>query len=122
LLPPPISENSGWEMPRPMLAMELIPAIRELLAELEGQRSPVLTGRRAALWRAQQHAAKIDHSIQDLRRYCLEALAPRRSVEESEYLRGYREGFQAVLRAIREIETDGTGPNTGGSRPDRGQG
>lgn len=87
-----------------MLAMELIPVIRELLGELEGRRSPVVAGRRAALWRAQQHAATLEHTVQDLRRYCLKSLAPRRFVEESDYLRGYREGFQAVLTEIRRIE------------------
>jgi hypothetical protein len=43
--------------------------------------------------------------VEDLRRYCLESLAPRRHLEETDYLRGYREGFQAVLREIRKLET-----------------
>jgi hypothetical protein len=93
------------EMARAMLAMELIPAIREMLSQLDPEEGPIATGRRAAFWRAQQHAASIDHTVEDLRRYCLESLAPRRFVEEDDYLRGYREGFQAVLRAIRELET-----------------
>jgi hypothetical protein len=90
-----------------MLAMEAIPAIRRLLEELDesGERSSVASGRRAALWRAQQHAARLDESVADLRRYCLESLAPRRIGEETEYLRGYRAGFQAVLAEIRRMET-----------------
>jgi hypothetical protein len=91
-------------MARATLAMELIPAIRELLGELEGERSAVISGRRAALWRAQQHAANLSHTMEDLRRYCLESLAPRRLVDETDYLRGYRQGFQAVLREIRRVE------------------
>jgi hypothetical protein len=87
-----------------MLAMELIPVIREMLSTLE-ERSPTVTGRRAALWRVQQHAAVLDHTVEDLRRYCLESLAPRRHLDESDYLRGFREGFQAVLREIRALET-----------------
>jgi hypothetical protein len=90
-----------------MPAMELIPSIRQMLAELEPRRNPVVTGRRAALWRAQQHAAVLDHTVEDLRRYCLESLAPRRALDESEYLRGYREGFQAILQEIRRIEIHG---------------
>jgi hypothetical protein len=95
------------DMARPMLAMELIPMIREMLAELEGERSPIVSGRRAALWRAQHHAAALNHTMEDLRGYCLGSLAPRRFVDESDYLRGYREGFQAVLREVRRIETRG---------------
>jgi hypothetical protein len=92
-------------MAKPMLAMELIPRIREMLAELEAGRDPVLTGRRAALWRAQQHAAAVTHTREDLRRYCLESLRPRWFIDESDYLRGYREGFQAVLGEIRRLES-----------------
>ena len=95
-------------MATPMPAMELIPVIREMLSELE-ERSPVVTGRRAALWRVQQYAAVLDHTIDDLRRYCLKSLAPRRLLDESDYLRGYREGFQAVLREIRALETQDRG-------------
>jgi len=73
-------------------------------------RGPLASGRRAALWRAQQHAARVDRSLEDLRRYCLDALKPRLLDQEHEndYLRGYREGFQAVLREIRRIETSGS--------------
>ncbi len=93
-----------------MLAMELIPAIRERLAQLDADgRDPLTSGHRAALWRAQQYAARIEHTLEDLRRYCLESLKPRLLEEEFEndYLRGYRQGFQAVLRDIRRIETRG---------------
>jgi len=88
-------------------AMEVIPAIRQLLAELSEQHNEVLSGRRAALWRAQQQAAGLTNTVDDLRRYCLNALAPRRQLAETESLRGYREGFQEVLRAIRALETQG---------------
>jgi len=91
-----------------MLAMDLIPQIRERLAQLDGQRrDPRNSGRRAALWRAQQHAARIDHTVDDLRRYCLQWLGRRRVLDaedENDYLRGYREGFQTVLREIRTVE------------------
>jgi len=92
-----------------MLAMELIPAIRARLARLDGDgKSALASGRRAALWRAQQQAARISNNLEDVRRYCLESLS-RHSVLESEhendYLRGYREGLQAVLKEIRAIET-----------------
>ena len=57
----------------------------------------------------QQHAARADHTVDDLRRYCLDALKPRLLEErhENDYLRGYREGFQVVLHEIRRIETGG---------------
>jgi hypothetical protein len=94
-----------------MQAMEVIPAIRALLAELDEQRGdPLASGRRAALWRIQHRAARIGNTIDDLRRYCLESLTPRRFLDEedeNDYLRGYREGFQAVLTEIRTIETRG---------------
>ncbi len=89
-------------------AMELIPAIRARLRELDGQRGNALTsGRRAAFWRAQQHAARPSRTLADLRRYCLESLRSRLLDEEDEndYLRGYRQGFQAVLEEIRRVET-----------------
>jgi hypothetical protein len=92
--------------------MELIPAIRERLAGLDaGGGNPLSSGHRAALWRAQQHAARVEHTIEDLRLYCLESLKPRLLEEEFEndYLRGYREGFQAVLKDIRTIETRARG-------------
>jgi hypothetical protein len=91
-----------------MLAMELIPAIRARLAQLDtGRRDASVGGQRAALWRAQQHAAHLDTSIDDLRRYCLESLRPRLLEEENEneYLRGFRQGLQAVLSDIRRLET-----------------
>jgi hypothetical protein len=95
-----------------MLAMELIPAIRKLLDQLE-HGDPLASGRRAALWRAQQHAARIEHTLEDLRRYCLESLDARhhlREEDENDYLRGFREGFQVVLKEIRRLETRGPRP------------
>ncbi len=91
-----------------MLAMDLIPAIRARLTELERHgRDPLAGGQRAALWRAQQHAAHVHRSVDDLRRYCLEALRPRLldEADENDYLRGFRQGFQTVLREIRLAET-----------------
>jgi hypothetical protein len=92
-----------------MLAMELIPMIRERLEELNfaERRGPLASGRRAALWRAQQYAARTDRSVGDLRRYCLDSLKPRLldQQHENDYLRGYREGFQTVLNEIRRVET-----------------
>jgi hypothetical protein len=92
-----------------MLAMELIPTIRTRLAKLDAEAAgPLASGQRAALWRAQQHAARLDHTVEDLRRYCLESLRPRRFLDvedENDYLRGYRQGFQTVLREIRRLET-----------------
>lgn len=91
--------------------MELMPAIRERLAQLDALPSDARTsGRRAALWRAQQHAGRIEHTLDDLRRYCLHSLRRRRFLDaddENDYLRGYREGFQTVLREIRGLETRG---------------
>jgi hypothetical protein len=92
-----------------MLAMELIPVIRARLAELDNERTGALvSGERAALWRAQQHAARVDRTVEDLRRYCLDSLDRWRlldSDDENDYLRGYRQGFQAVLKEIRRVET-----------------
>jgi hypothetical protein len=88
-----------------MLAMELIPTINQRLAAIDTtQGTAKASGHRAALWRAQQHASKLDHTVEDLRRYCLESLAPRRFLEEDEYLLGYREGFQEVLEDVRSLE------------------
>lgn len=88
--------------------MELIPAIRRQLASAGRPGSAaVISGRRAALWRAQQRAVRLDHSVEDLRRYCLESLRPRRFLDDDDYMRGYREGFQAVLSEIRRIESEG---------------
>lgn len=90
-----------------MRAMELIPAIRARLEELNGEPGNAVTsGRRAAFWRAQQHAARLDRTLSDLRRYCLQSLRSGLLHEEDEndYLRGYRQGFQAVLEDIRRLE------------------
>jgi hypothetical protein len=89
-------------------AIEAIPLIKRQLAELEDAPSDsVASGRRAALWRAQAQAARLDRTIEDLRNYCLESLKPRRFIDEedSDYLRGYREGFQVVLREVRRLES-----------------
>jgi hypothetical protein len=91
-----------------MLAMEVIPAIRRRLATLDEESERALrSGQRAALWRAQQQAARLDRTLEDLRRYCLEALEQRsflQDEDENDYLRGYRLGFQAVLKDIRRLE------------------
>lgn len=97
-----------------MLAMELIPTIRARLEQLEAERTnrpgrdPLASGHRAALWRAQQHAARIDHTLEDLRRYCLKSLHSWHFLneqDENDYLLGYRQGFQAVLKDIRAVES-----------------
>jgi hypothetical protein len=93
-----------------MRAMELIPAIRARLEQLNQVASGALvSGQRAAFWRAQQHAARLDSTVADLRRYCLESLRSRKLDEEDEndYLRGFRQGFQAVLEDIRRAEMRG---------------
>jgi hypothetical protein len=88
--------------------MDAIPLIKARLAELEERsgREPLTTGRLAALWRAEARAAKLGLTIEDLRRYCLEMLRSRRALDDDtpDYLRGYREGFQLVLRDLRELE------------------
>jgi hypothetical protein len=94
-----------------MPAMELIPAIRSQLRQLEPRSGDALiAGQRAALWRAQQHAAHVNHSLEDLRRYCLDSLRPRLldECDENDYLRGFRKGFQTVLSEIRLAETRGS--------------
>ncbi len=94
-----------------MLAMEMIPAIRARFADLDAEQRDALTsGQRAALWRAQQHAARLTNTVEDLRRYCLDALGARRLLDqddENDYLRGYRQGLQSVLTEIRRVETSG---------------
>jgi hypothetical protein len=90
------------------LAMDAIPVIKARLAELEerGRHEPLTMGRLAALWRAEARAAKLGLTIEDLRSYCLEMLRSRRALDDDppDYLRGYREGFQVVLRDLRELE------------------
>jgi hypothetical protein len=99
-----------------MLAMELIPTIRARLEQLDAERTngpghardALTSGHRAALWRAQQHAARTDRTVEDLRRYCLESLDSWHFLDEqdeNDYLRGYRRGFQAVLKDIRAAES-----------------
>jgi hypothetical protein len=108
---------SERQIRKPILAMELIPAIRARLARLEGH-DGLAGGQRAALWRAQQHAAHVDHTFEDLRRYCLDALRPRLldAADENDYLRGFRQGFQAVLSEIRAVETRGAQGRRSGYR------
>ncbi|PWU24704.1 MAG: hypothetical protein C5B48_05025 [Candidatus Rokuibacteriota bacterium] len=103
-----MSERHNPGMASSRLAMDAIPLIRARLAELEerGGHEPVSTGRLAALWRVQARAARLGLTIDDLRRYCLDMLRSRRALDEDtpDYLRGYREGFQIVLRDLRELE------------------
>ena len=50
--------------------------------------------------------ARLGLTIDDLRRYCLDMLRSRRALDEDapDYLRGYREGFQLVLRDLRDLD------------------
>jgi hypothetical protein len=87
--------------------MDAIPLIKARLAESDrGGREPISTGRLAALWRVQARAARLGLTIDDLRHYCLDMLRSRRALDDDtpDYLRGYREGFQLVLRDLRELE------------------
>ena len=94
--------------------MELIPAIRSQLEQLDRDgKNALLSGRRAALWRAQHQAARVSNTLEDVRSYRLESLTRQHLLEaehENDYLRGYREGLQAVLTEIRAIETRGRRP------------
>jgi hypothetical protein len=95
------------------VSTDVLAAIRDRLARLDEQRrEPLVSGRRAALWRAQHEAARREATLEQLRRFCLDALARPRLLEpehENDYLRGYREGLQLVLREIRRIETERRG-------------
>jgi hypothetical protein len=88
--------------------MDAIPLIRARLVEVEDRAAgePLVTGRLAALWRAQQRAARLGLTVDDLRRYCLDMLRSRHGLDDDQpdYLRGYREGFQLVLRDLRRLE------------------
>jgi hypothetical protein len=98
------------------MVIEALVAIRARLGEGSQGRCPTWSGRRAALWRAQHQAARRGTSLEDLRRYCLEWLARPRLIgpeHESDYLRGYREGLQLVLRDLRAIEMRTKGPPPG---------
>jgi hypothetical protein len=92
-----------------ILARDALAAIRSKLAELASEeRGPHRSGHRAALWRAQQEAVRRGRTLQDLRRFCLDSLKRPRWLDaehENEYLRGFREGLQQVLREIRRIES-----------------
>ena len=91
-----------------ILAREALGAIRARLADLDRQaRTPRVSGRRAALWRAQHEAARRGRTLRDLRGYCLDSLKHPRWLDaehENDYLRGYRQGLQQVLGEIREVE------------------
>jgi hypothetical protein len=90
-------------------SIELIPAIRAMLSELDrASSSAQASGRRAALWRAQQQAARLEGTLEDVRRYCLGALTPERLLVEDDYLGGFREGLEDVLLAISELEARGS--------------
>ncbi len=91
-----------------MLTFEAKAAIQARLAALQREaRSAYVSGQRAALWRAQQQLTRA-RTLDDLRRYCLDSLQRPRSLDpqhENDYLRGYRLGFQILLRDLRRIET-----------------
>ncbi len=91
-----------------MLTLEARAAIQARLAALgHEERSPRASGQRAALWRAQQQLARA-RNLDDLRRYLLDSLQRPRLLDpehESEYVRGYRLGFQMLLSDVRRIET-----------------
>ena len=95
---------------RSRASIELIPAIRAMLRELDVDASSTAeaSGRRAALWRAQQQAARLDATLEDVRRYCLGVLTPDRLLVEDDYLRGFRESLEEVLLAISALETRGS--------------
>lgn len=92
-------------MPNP----DALDVIAQALARTDAERpSPLSSGRRAALWRAQHEVGRRGRSLDDLRRYCLDWLARPRLLgaeHEGEYLRGFRQGLQLVLGEIRRIET-----------------
>lgn len=89
-------------------AREVLAAIRARLSELGAQeQGPQRSGQKAALWRTQHEAARRGRTLQDVRRYCLDALRHPQGLDaehEGEYLRGYRDGLQLVLSEIRRIE------------------
>lgn len=91
------------------LAEEALEAIARALALTdEHAQSSVSSGRRAALWRAQHEAARRGTALEDLRRFCLGWLTRPRLIgaeNVGDYVRGYRQGLQFVLREIRKIET-----------------
>ena len=90
-----------------MPAFEAMAAIQARLAALRQERpSPLTSGQRAAFWRAQQQLGRA-RNLEDLRRYCLDALQHPRWLDpehENDYLRGYRAGFQLLLGDLRRIE------------------
>jgi hypothetical protein len=57
--------------------------------------------------------ARVEHTIDGLRMYCLQSLSRRRFLDaedDNDHLRGYREGFQIAPRDIRGVETRGRRP------------
>jgi hypothetical protein len=90
-----------------MPAFEAMAAIQARLAALQQETpSARASGQRAAFWRAQQQLGR-SRTVEDLRRYCLDALQRPRRLDpehENDYLRGYRLGFQILLRDLRRIE------------------
>jgi hypothetical protein len=96
---------------------EVLDAIAQALARAGPPGpGPLSSGRRAALWRAQHEAARRGASLEELRRQCIDWLARPRLIgaeHESDYVRGYRQGLQLVLREIRAIETVGAPPARG---------
>ena len=90
-----------------MPAFEAMAAIQSRLTALRHEeRSARASGQRAAFWRAQQQMVRA-RSLDDLRRYCLDALQRPRFLDpehENDYLKGYRLCFQILLRDLRRIE------------------
>jgi hypothetical protein len=90
-----------------MRSFEAMSAVRARLAALQDEPpGPRASGQRAAFWRAQQQITRA-RSLEDLRRWCLDCLQRPRGLapeHENDYLRGYRIGFQLLLRDLRRIE------------------
>jgi hypothetical protein len=103
-----LSERNNPDVASSRLAMDALPLIRARLAELEerDRHEALTTGRLAALWRAQARAARPELTIDELRCHRLDMLRSWHGLDDDtpDYLRGYREGFQLVLRDLRELE------------------
>lgn len=80
-----LSERNNPAVASARLAMDASPLIRTRLAELgeRGGHEPFKTGRLAALWRAQARAARLELTIDKLRRYCLDMLRSRRVLDDN---------------------------------------
>ena len=96
-----------------MPAFEAMAAIQSRLAALRHEeRSARASGQRAAFWRAQQQMVRA-RSLEDLRRYCLDALQRPLFLNpehENDYLKGYRLWFQMLLRDLGTIVARRTQP------------